>query len=257
MSVCGKFFGVGVGPGEKGLLPLLAVQALKSCPVILCPKAKSALFSVAKNCVAGLGIKEECFEIVEYGMEDERITARENYFSMAKRISAALNSGLNVAYLTIGDSLTYSTYSYTVMALKELLPELEVTTFPGVTSYTALAAKFNWPLGQGKERLLILPCPESAEELRQEIESHDIVVLMKIGRRLPMVLNTIEEMQIADNCVFGSRLGLPGEISETLSSLTAIEAEQSGYLATMLIRKHPPDQAWLIEPSASYTKEYV
>ncbi len=251
----GKFFGVGVGPGQPDLLPLLAVQALQNCQLILCPKAKSASYSVAKRCVSALDIDDDCFETIEYSMEEDRAEALQNYHRLASRIAEKLQEGKNVAYLTIGDALTYSTYSYTVMALKERLPDIVVTTFPGITSYTTLAAKFHWPLGQGKERLLILPCPDSAEELRFEIESHDIVVLMKIGKRLPMVLKTIEEMQIEANCVFGSRLGLPGEITSTLADMltasldsgsTAI-AEHNGYLATMLIRKEPPEQTWLGE----------
>lgn len=249
----GKFFGVGVGPGQQNLLPLLAVQALQSCQTILCPKAKNASYSVAKHTVSAIGIEESCFETVEYGMEEDRASAQQNYLALAKRIASRLEAGANVAYLTIGDALTYSTYSYTVMALQELMPNLEVTTFPGITSYTALAARFNWPLGQGKERLLVLPCPDAAEELRLEIESHDIVVLMKIGNRLPMVLAVIGEMEIAANCVFGSRLGLAGETTVTLLDLLAKQGvnaddqglEKSGYLSTMLIRQYPPEQDWL------------
>jgi precorrin-2/cobalt-factor-2 C20-methyltransferase len=61
-------------------------------------------------------------------------------------------------YLTIGDALTYSTYGYVLAAVRDLYPECDCVTLPGITSYAAAAAALEWPLGVGK-RTLILPCP--------------------------------------------------------------------------------------------------
>jgi precorrin-2/cobalt-factor-2 C20-methyltransferase len=94
----------------------------------------------------------------------------------------------------------------------------------------------NWPIGEGKERVLILPCPDDAPSLRQDIESHDVVVLMKIGKRLPMVLQLLRDMGIGDQCALASRIGLPGEtLCEDLGSLP--DTASLGYLSTMLIRR--------------------
>jgi precorrin-2/cobalt-factor-2 C20-methyltransferase len=90
--------------------------------------------------------------------------------------------------------------------------------------------------GRGQGAHLILPCPEDAATLRAEIESHDIVVLMKVGARLPWVLDLLREMDIAQHCGFARRIGLEGEVlASDLSTLDAAEA--SGYLAVLLIRK--------------------
>lgn len=255
MTSRGTFYGIGVGPGAQGLLTLSGAQALQSCRLILCPRAKSANESVAKNCIANLNLPEDCFEIIEYGMEEDRSQAAEIYIKLAQRILLAIEQGDNVAYLTIGDALTYSTYGYTVMALQELAPQVKIVTIPGITSFAALAARHNWPLGQGKERMLILPCPDSADTLREDIERNDIVILMKIGKRLPMVLELVESLGIAEHCVLGSRLGLPGEYVETLSNLEAEENSENkrGYLSTMLIRKTAPGRQWLEQERLSRT----
>jgi precorrin-2/cobalt-factor-2 C20-methyltransferase len=132
--------------------------------------------------------------------------------------------------------LTYSTYGYVLAALRERLPELTHRTFPGITSYAAAASALSWPLGEGKERTLILPCPDDASALRREIETHDIVVLMKVGARLAWVLALLREMGIAEHCAFARRIGLQGEmLAADVSTLNASEA--MGYLATLLIRK--------------------
>ncbi len=238
----GNFYGIGVGPGADGLITVQAAEVLQNCQVILCPKANRAKNSVAKDSIAALNLPAERFQIVEYDMEEDRQEAFKTYKKLAAEIVNTIKEGKNVAYLTIGDALTYSTYGYTLTALKALDPNLSITTIPGITSFSLLAALSGYPLGQGKERLLILPCPEQASDLKQDIESHDLVILMKIGRRLPMVLELLHEMDIARHCVLGSRLGLPTQFIETAENL---EAGEKGYLSTMLIRKTAPVSPWL------------
>lgn len=239
----GTFFGVGVGPGPAGYLPVAALEALRGADLIYAPRARGVQDSVALQCLAGTGftpVPEKLREI-EFNMDPDRSVLSEHYAQLADAIALELRAGRTVAYLTIGDSMTYSTYGYVLAALRARIPDLPQRTFPGVTSYAAAAAAMAWPLGKGKERVLILPCPESAEELRREIETHDIVVLMKVGTRLPWVLELLREMDIARHCAFARRIGLPGELLSTdVGTLVADEA--MGYLATLLVRRQPAVQ---------------
>ena len=238
MKQLGAFFGIGVGPGPAGFIPVAAFEALQKAAVIFAPRARSASTSIARQCLAGLAIPEERFRDIEFTMDPDRSLLRKHYADLAELIAIELREGRNVAYLTIGDSLTYSTYSYTLDAVLDILPNVTHQTFPGITSYAAAAAALEWPLGEGKERTLILPCPDEADVLRQEIETHDIVVLMKIGHRLPKVLALLRDMAIIDHCALASRIGLPGEVLQ--GNLHALPSDVSlGYLSTMLIRKTP------------------
>jgi len=236
----GMFWGIGVGPGPAGYLPLAAMQALQQADLIYVPRARSADTSVALQCLQGVAVAAERLREVEFNMDPDRNVLREHYAQLAQEIAAELQAGRSVAYLTIGDTLTYSTYGYILAALKDLLPDFPHRSFPGITSYASAAAALDWPLGVGKERTLILPCPDDAATLRQEIDSHDIVVLMKIGARLPWVLALLKEMGIAEHCAFARRIGLDGEVlASDLRELQAGDRDHavSGYLATMLIRK--------------------
>lgn len=236
----GHFVGVGVGPGPAGLIPVAALEALKEADLIYLPRARGSEVSVARQCLAGLAIPDEKFREIEFQMDPDRSVLASHYAELAATVAAELQAGRHVAYLTIGDSMTYSTYGYLLAALRDLEPGLQHTTFPGVTSFAATASALSWPLGEGKERILILPCPDDMAELRADIESHDIVVLMKIGARLPDVLSLLNEMGIARHCAFARRIGLPGEVlCDDVSQLTA---DASGYLATMLIRKTAREQ---------------
>lgn len=231
----GQFWGIGVGPGPRGLLPIASVEALSQAAVIYLPRARSAEMSIARQCLDGLVIPESRVREVEFIMDPDRSVLREHYGSLAAEIGSELQAGRDVAYLTLGDPMTYSTFGYTLAALKDRLPGLRARTIPGITSFAAAAAAMSWPLGEGKERVLILPCPDEPQALRRDIESHDVVVLMKIGKRLPMVLQVVRDMGIGKYCALASRIGLPGE---TLCSDVGELSDDSslGYLATMLIR---------------------
>jgi precorrin-2/cobalt-factor-2 C20-methyltransferase len=241
MSKLGTFWGIGVGPGPAGYIPLAAIEALRMADIVFAPRATTSGSSVALRCLAGIAIAPERIREIEFNMDTDRSVLSEHYARLAETIAVELRTGRNAAYLTIGDTLTYSTYGYVLAALQELLPGLPQRTFPGITSYAAAAAAMSWPLGEAKERTLILPCPEDAASLRHDIETHDIVILIKIGKRLPWVLDLLRDMGIAGHCAFARRIGLENEMLSTdVSSISATEA--MGYLSTLLIRKDPREK---------------
>jgi len=238
LSAPGMFYGIGVGPGEPGLLPFAAFQALCYADVILLPRARDAEDSAAQRAIEGLGLDvSKCREIA-FEMNPDRAVLRAHYAALAADIAAELQAGRTVAYLTIGDPMTYSTYIYTLDALRARLPELPHRTFPGVPSYCALAALAGFPLGEGKERMLVLPCPDDMGELRAAIEQHDIVVLMKIGRRFREVLALLKDLGIAHLCALGKHVGMADQ--HIVADLTDIAPDNTlGYLSTLLIRRQP------------------
>ncbi len=237
MSELGRFCGVGVGPGPRGMLPVAAVEVLARASVIYLPRARSAESSIARRCLDGVVISEARLREVDFTMDSDRSVLREHYAALAAEIATELEAGRNVVYVTLGDPMTYSTYGYTLAALRDRLPSLPTQTIPGITSFAAAAAAMSWPLGEGKERVLILPCPDDAQALREDIESHDVVVLMKIGKRLPMVLRVLREMDIGRHCALVARIGLEGEFFCEDPHRLSDEAVEVGYLSTMLIRR--------------------
>ena len=235
-SVSGTFWGIGVGPGPEGYLPLAALNALNKADLVYTPRAHGTEKSVALQCLTGIDIPQQKLREIRFTMASDRTLLRSHYADLAKTIAIELETGHSVAYITIGDSMTYSTYGYVLSALLDQLPQLSHRTFPGITSYAAAAAALDWPLAEGKERMLILPCPEEPEILRHDIESHDVIVLMKIGIRLDWVLVLLQKMGIAEHCAFAHRIGLSGEMLTTrLMELQTTKA--TGYLSTLLIRK--------------------
>ena len=232
----GTFYGIGVGPGPQGFIPVIALEILKKCEVIFCPRAASKDDSVAQYCLRELDISPDKMREVIFEMSQSHDQLSATYQTIAQQIFAVLQQSHDVAYLTLGDPMTYSTYIYTLDRLKQFSSEIRYQTFPGITSYHALASALDWPLGEQKERTLILPCPDDPTILQDEILSHDVLILMKIGKRFPMVLQVLRELNIDHLCAFGQRIGLAGEI--LYANVAEMQGDQEfGYLSTLLIRK--------------------
>ena len=239
MTALGTFYGLGVGPGEPGLLPVAAWEVVQMCDAIFVPRATSQEASTAKQCLPKHNIAAERFHEVEFDMSRDHRALESRYTAMAAEIAVLLRQGKSVAYLTLGDSMTYSTFNYALRAVRAICPEAPWKVFPGVTSFAALAAATGQTLGEGKERVQILPCPEDMDVLARVIGFNHLVVLMKVGHRLPGVLALLQRMNLLEYCVLGSRVGMPDEV--LVADLRgALHQQPSGYLSTLLIRNPTP-----------------
>jgi precorrin-2/cobalt-factor-2 C20-methyltransferase len=231
----GTFYGVGVGPGEPGLLPVCAWEAVQGCSKIYVPRASAQAHSIARACLPKNDLPGERFEDVVFDMSLDHASLEERYTHLSQKIAAHLRAGSDVCYLTLGDSMTFSTFNYALAAVRAACPEAPWRVFPGITSYAALAAATGFSLGEKKERVLILPCPEKAEALRHALQRNTVVAVMKIGKRLPMVLEVLAELDLLDHSHLGSHVGMPHE--QIRSGLRGLDSEDSlGYLSTLLVR---------------------
>jgi precorrin-2/cobalt-factor-2 C20-methyltransferase len=232
----GTFTGIGVGPGPSEYITVKSFNSLMKADKVLVPRAKGSSNSVALTCIQDIDIQQDRIEFLDYPMSNDESLLSSIYSEIAEKIIADLKKNLNLVYITIGDPFIYSTYSYTVNALQKLMPEISITTYPGISSFQALSSALNFPLGQGKEKILILPCPETPTELREQIESADNVVLMKVGDRFDWVRDLLIEMDILKHCALGKRIGLDNEaLTRDLMELKSVD--KPGYLSVIIIRK--------------------
>ena len=103
-------------------------------------------------------------------------------------IAQYLDSGRDVAFITLGDSSIFSTYSY---VQKKLIGDYEIETIPGITSFTACAAAKNEALVEQNEILTIVP--KIDDRLEDILETSDSIVLMKASRNASKMEKIIEE----------------------------------------------------------------
>ena len=193
MAKKGKLIGIGVGPGDTELLTIKANKVLESVPVVFSPKSSKEKESIALSIVRPileerkdykrLMIVEPIFPMIENKKELEKI-----WTSASELIAQYLNTGRDVAFITLGDPSIFSTYSY---VQKKLIDKYEIETIPGITSFTACAAAKNKALVEQNDILTIVP--KIDDRLEEILDYSDSIVLMKASRNTSRLESTIED----------------------------------------------------------------
>ncbi len=242
MNKPGKFYGVGIGPGDPQLLTLRAKQVLEQVGVIFVPKADAKKESLAGNIISQvIATEAEMLELV-FPMTKDRRVLEGFWGEAADKIGERISRGQEAAFVTLGDPLMYSTYIYLLGLMKKRCPKLKIETIPGVTSYSAAAASANLPLVEGDDRLAIVPVCHHMDNLPDIISGFETTVLMKIGKRLDRVIDTLEDMGLIEHAVFISRVGDKNECVET--DLRRVRGSNQGYLSIIIVRN--PNNSGLI-----------
>ena len=143
----GRWYGVGVGPGDPELMTLKAVRILRECSVVAIPhseKERCAAYQIAAQ--AAPEIEEKTILYLPMPMTRDRDRLDRSHQEAAARTAAVLDEGRDVAFITLGDSTVYSTCLYVMGRLQEQGYETELIN--GVPSFCAAAARLGkrWAL---------------------------------------------------------------------------------------------------------------
>ena len=164
-----------------------------------------------------------------------RMSLHPRWSGFIDALPAGLEQGEDVCFLTLGDPLLYSTYIYLLRAIKRRCPSVRTVTVPGITAFSAAAALTDFPIGEGKRPVTIVPTAEDLTAVKDALSLGGTVVLMKIGKRLREIIAVIEEAGLLDQAVFVSHATMACERVETdLRRLRTGEPE-AGYLSVILI----------------------
>lgn len=231
----GKFYGIGIGPGDPDLITLKGVAVLRQCRHVFIPKARIASESVALTIARShLADGSQVHELIFPMTENDGDLAK-CWEESAATVSEILKKGTDACFLTLGDPMVYSTFIYLMRALKRCLPELETTVVPGITSFSAAAALTEFSLGEKKEPITVIPTSDDLLAVRSALERGGTVVLMKIGARLQEILCLLEEMTLIEDAVFVSHAGQASQRVETNLRKMKLDGANSGYLSVILV----------------------
>jgi precorrin-2/cobalt-factor-2 C20-methyltransferase len=231
----GVFYGIGVGPGDPDLLTLKAVKVLRKVDVIIAPRTEKKDNSVALS-IAGNYIREDA-KILElaFPMVFDRNFLTEAWEQNKTVILDLLQEGKNVAFLTLGDPMLYSTYIYIYRLLEG--NGFTIETVPGITSFCAAASRLNFPLAEGNDILSIVPATLEEEKISTALSYSDNLVLMKVYRNYGQMVSQLKKHGLDGEAVMVSRCGFEDE--EITYSLEGLEGKMPNYLSTILAKKRP------------------
>ena len=229
MSQTGKLYGVGVGPGDPGLLTLRAAEVNRDCPVLAVPVSggeRQLALEIARQAVPEAAEKE--LLRLDFPMVHDRARLRQSHDQAAARVMAVLDTGRDVAMLSLGDPSLYATYS--PIQERVLAAGYQAVTIPGVPSFCAVAARLNMSLTRPHLPVHIIPGGYPGVE--EALKAPGTKVLMKAGKEAARVAGLLRDRPHAARMV--SDCGLPTE--EVWEDLSRVEGQRS-YFSTILIRE--------------------
>jgi precorrin-2/cobalt-factor-2 C20-methyltransferase len=231
----GTFYGVGVGPGDPELLTLKAVRVLQQCDAIYVPTSRLSKQTYVADIAAAYAASDSEVVPVNFSLADHASGRQQHWHNTAQEIAARLQDGQDVAFVTLGDALLYSTYIYLLRALYEVLPEPRVETVPGISAVSSVAATTNCPLGEGEQPLTIIPAANDLEKIRSLVMAGNGVAIMKIGHRLPSLVEMLDVCNALGRSVFVSCAGLPNQRIELDLHHLKNAPEGTGNMAVILV----------------------
>ena len=234
--VPGRLVGVGVGPGEADLLTLRALHALRRADRVVAPAmavdAVGRAEAIVRQAVPGLRV-----ERIPFAMAPGRAERDRSVEEAAAILTGYLSAGQEVAFVTLGDPLTYSTFAAVAAVVRQRRPATVVEQVPGIMAFQALAARTGTTVTDERQRLLVRTALDG-EDVAVDLDDPDVtIVLYKGGRRLPDLAKAAAAAGRLDGAVAGELLGMPGERIGPLSDLAA--DGPASYLATVIIPADP------------------
>lgn len=190
----GTLYGIGVGPGDPKLMTLRAVEVLKKAEIVFAASSPKNNYSRALDTAKSFLPPSAEVRMMDFPMTKDQDALHQAWEVNAREVLEVLEEGRDAAFLTIGDSLTYSTYGYLLLTLLSMAPDSKVESVPGITSYQAAASRLNLPLVEAKESLMVVSGVNDPAEIPELAACADNLVIMKTYRNYDQILDALDEL---------------------------------------------------------------
>jgi len=231
----------GVGPGDPSLLTLAAVDAIKESTVVSYPVSNKGGESLAAKIASKWITKEKKKLPLLFPMVDDQNTLKSAWKVAGNKLMNMVDRGEKVVFLSQGDISLFSTGSYLSKELEKYHQKCVVKLIPGVTSFSAAAAESRLPLAFQEEQLLILPVPDSYDDLKvilaDAASKKRVVVLLKLGKKWEWVKPLLEELDLIKKSIFAEKIGFSDQQILYASNLPS---GSRPYFSLLLIRQSWP-----------------
>lgn len=231
----GTLYGLGVGPGDPELLTVKAYRKLKESPVIAYPKKRKGSKSYAQRIIEVYITpgEKEMLGLVFPMTKDPEILERE-WSNTVDLVWEKLKAGKDVAFVTEGDPLLYSTFIHMMNLVKERYPEVKIQTVPGISSINGAASRLGIALAEGDDHVAIVPARDDYEAMKKVMIENECIIFIKVAKVMDLMLNILRELDLLDKASVVTKVTSDEEIIWNIQELDRAELE---YLTLMVVRK--------------------
>ncbi len=209
----GRFYGIGLGPGDPELITLKAARVIGESDVIAYHAGvnkQSYARTIAADLIPVDAIEEELRYPLTTGTTNHpggyAGALAEFYEESAARLAAHLEAGRTVALLAEGDPLFYGSFMY---MHDRLSTRFATEVIPGIPAFTAATAAVASPLVRQTDVLTVLPGTLPEAELTRRLADTDGAIIMKLGRTFPAVRRALAAAGRLDHAMYVERASHP------------------------------------------------
>lgn len=230
----GVLYGVGVGPGDPGLMTLKAVETIRACPVVASPRTRNGGM-VAYDIAAGaVDLSGKTVLPLDFAMSHDAGERAASHRVAADLLRRELDGGRSVAMLNLGDISIYASYRYLADILEPEGYRLEM--IPGVTSFSAAASVLGSSLTDMNAPLHIIP--EGVGLTDEMLMSEGTKVIMKSGRQLPRLVGQLAGLGLLTDAMMVQNCGMANE--KVYRNLEGVEISDD-YFTVVIVKEHRGD----------------
>lgn len=231
----GKLIGASLGPGDPELITRRAWSALQSGARWLYPVKKAEESSYALSIVerGGLAVPGDAVELVFPMTRDAEILAKA-WARAATQTVELLAEGRDLVFLVEGDASTFATFGHLARVVRELVPQVEVETIPGVSSFAAAAATTGVTLAEEDETFAIIPAAYGVEVINHLLDEFDTLALLKVKPLVDEIIELLERRELLATSVFIEKVGSPEE--RIVRDVASLKGTKVNYLSLMLVQ---------------------
>ncbi|MGN7246735.1 precorrin-2 C(20)-methyltransferase [Janibacter anophelis] len=212
----GRFYGVGIGPGDPELITLKAARLLRGADVIAYHSGtgkQSMARGIAADLIPDGVIEEELRYPVTTGSTDHPRgyygALADFYDECSDRLEAHLSQGRTVVVLAVGDPLFFGSFMY---VHDRLSPRYPTEVVPGITSMSAATAAVATGLCRHEDTLTVLPGTLPVPDLARRLADTDAAIIMKLGRTFTGVREALRQAGMLERAVYVERASGAGEV---------------------------------------------
>jgi len=212
-QAAGRFYGIGLGPGDPELITLKAARIIGAADVVAYHAGvnkQSYARTIAADLIPAGVVEEELRYPITTGTTDHpggyAGALADFYEQSAARLTAHLRAGRTVALLAEGDPLFYGSFMY---MHDRLSPHFVCEIIPGVPAFAAATATIAQPLVRQTDVLTVLPGTLPEPELARRLADTDGAIIMKLGRTFGAVRRALVASGRLDHAMYVERASHP------------------------------------------------
>jgi precorrin-2/cobalt-factor-2 C20-methyltransferase len=235
MNTAGKFYGIGVGPGDPELITRKAARILAEVDWIFLPATAAGERGSAAAIVASLNLDPARLRPVRLCMSRQRDTDLDAYARVADEIFAELRRGRSSAWVAEGDPLFYSTFIHVLNALRRREPTLEIEIVPGISSMQAACARAAIPAAKLDEKVAIVPVAYGLKRLPELLNEFATVFLLKVNGVFDELLEMLASQPAPPHAVYVEHVGTARE--RIVWDLETLHGDKLPYFSLVILHR--------------------